>query len=246
MKKKSKKVASFIVMLFVTLTNYAQQTSDLLKITYQTSTVFDIDATIVNNAIATTLKETSLINSTLLVRDNDAIYFEEIELSSDLTDDHAFEIRRIISNEGYQNIMYNVKTKKVTKHKFSLGTNFCVDMDFADQKWNITEESKMIDKYKCYKATLKKQVLSKDGGTVLKDITAYFSPELPLSLGPLGYCGLPGLILELIDHSKNVRMVSLAYVNNKKAHYPTINSKCEQSFTNELELDNYLSLLRNK
>jgi GLPGLI family protein len=247
MKKKSKLASSFILILIVTCTAYAQQnTGKGLNIIYQTLTIFDLDSTIVNNVVATTLKETSPINSTLLIKENNALYYENIELSSDLVNNRSFEIRRIISNEGYQSIKYNTNTQKVIKHKFTLGTNFCINSNFADYIWAITSETKMIDKYKCYKATLKKQVLSKDGGTLVKEVTAYFAPELPFSLGPLGYCGLPGLILELIDSSKNVRMVSLSYINNNKLNYPSINNKCQQSFNTDLELDTYLSLLRDR
>lgn len=64
-------------------------------------------------------------------------------------------------------------------------------------KWVVTNETKMIDNYKCYKATADwiddnkiKQV------KVLKKAIAWFTPEIPLRFGPNGLGGLPGLILE--------------------------------------------------
>jgi len=59
---------------------------------------------------------------------------------------------------------------------------------FSD--WKITSETKMIGKYKVYKAT---RINEKS-----KEITTvWFTPEIPASFGPKGYGHLPGLILEL-------------------------------------------------
>lgn len=54
--------------------------------------------------------------------------------------------------------------------------------------WNLTTESKIIDNYTCYKATSKIRNVN---------IEAWYCPEIPVSLGPNEFKGLPGLILEL-------------------------------------------------
>lgn len=60
--------------------------------------------------------------------------------------------------------------------------------------WNIFKETKKIYGYKCLKATTK--IIINDNGEE-QLVTAWFSPEIPVSFGPLGYSGLPGLILEI-------------------------------------------------
>jgi GLPGLI family protein len=60
--------------------------------------------------------------------------------------------------------------------------------------WRLTNETKIIDSYLCYKATYNHSVKSMQGL-----VTAWYCPELPFSFGPKGYGGLPGLIVELSD-----------------------------------------------
>jgi len=59
-------------------------------------------------------------------------------------------------------------------------------------EWEITNESKYIGKFKVLKATTTRKL-----GSYFEEIEAWFTPELPYSFGPLGYNGLPGLILEM-------------------------------------------------
>lgn len=59
--------------------------------------------------------------------------------------------------------------------------------------WTITKETKKIGKYKVIKATKNKVLTNKR----IIEIVAWFAPEIPNNYGPLGYYGLPGLILEL-------------------------------------------------
>lgn len=63
-------------------------------------------------------------------------------------------------------------------------------------KWKITDETKQIDNYFCYKAVAQQTVINSKG--VFKHpIIAWFCPSIPYGFGPKGYKGLPGLILEL-------------------------------------------------
>ena len=63
--------------------------------------------------------------------------------------------------------------------------------------WKIENESKKIDDYICYKATLVEKYKNRMNEEKHKTIVAWFCPEIPYSFGPNEYYGLPGLILEL-------------------------------------------------
>ena len=65
--------------------------------------------------------------------------------------------------------------------------------------WDITSESKMVDKYLCYKANHIKSYIGRDGKEKNITIIAWFAPSLPFAYGPKDYNGLPGLILELTE-----------------------------------------------
>ena len=60
----------------------------------------------------------------------------------------------------------------------------------------ISTETKKIDNYTCYKATTE-YVVTNPKGTFKHPVVAWFCPEIPISHGPNGYGGLPGLILEI-------------------------------------------------
>lgn len=68
------------------------------------------------------------------------------------------------------------------------GETFIIKDSLNKNNWKIENEKKDIGKYTCVKAVVKEND---------RDIVAWFCPELPFSYGPLGYNGLPGLILEL-------------------------------------------------
>ena len=64
-------------------------------------------------------------------------------------------------------------------------------------KWETTAETKKIDNYTCYKAIYKEKIINRLGEEKIREIVAWFTPDLPYSYGPLEFNGLPGLILEL-------------------------------------------------
>ena len=76
-------------------------------------------------------------------------------------------------------------------------------INYSDEtKWELSEETKIIDNYVCYKAT-STQIVINSKGTFKHPIIAWYCPSIPFSYGPRGYTGLPGLILELqVRHIK--------------------------------------------
>lgn len=76
----------------------------------------------------------------------------------------------------------------------SLKKNFLVT-DELNYKWNITNETKKINDFTCYKATT-----SFRGNT----FEAWFTPDISINAGPWKWYGLPGLIVEATDTDKSV------------------------------------------
>lgn len=63
--------------------------------------------------------------------------------------------------------------------------------------WQLFNESKRINDYLCYKAVSVLEYITYKGKKISTEVVAWYSPFIPLSHGPKGYGGLPGLILEL-------------------------------------------------
>ena len=86
--------------------------------------------------------------------------------------------------------------------------------------WKLDNESKMIGKYLCFKATSIREVKSlefdseEDGENVSDElveetktqtIVAWYTSDIPVNHGPEEYWGLPGLIMELnVDKTQYV------------------------------------------
>ena len=78
--------------------------------------------------------------------------------------------------------------------------------DINKNNWQLINETKMIDKFLCYKAILTKTIINRNGNKKNIKIIAWYSPSIPLSYGPKDYFGLPGLILEIEE--RNFRLVA--------------------------------------
>lgn len=95
--------------------------------------------------------------------------------------------------------------KYFNKHILFLGQVFdkyYLVKDSVQIKWKIYNERKKIGGYVCHKAI---------GRFRGRKYNVWFSNEIPVSLGPWKLSGLPGLIFEAVDSTRNVsfRLVSI-------------------------------------
>lgn len=98
-----------------------------------------------------------------------------------------------IMKVGESSTIYMDMNKQVTVSQENiLDRTFLIREATRTYKWDITTESKEIFKKKCTKATLKET----------PTVTAWFTTDIPIAFGPMGYYGLPGLILQLETAAK--------------------------------------------
>lgn len=130
-------------------------------------------------------------------------------------------------SNGQGSIYKNLKDKKMIEDTEQFSKRFRVVEDMELPEWQMTGETKQIGQYTAYKATMVKIDKSIDWGSMFrrgrrggnetkKDstktkeekkepkeegrtliVTAWYTPQIPVSAGPADYWGLPGLILEL-------------------------------------------------
>jgi GLPGLI family protein len=122
-------------------------------------------------------------------------------------------------SNGQGSIYKNTKDKQMIEDVEQFSKRFMVMEDMDMPTWEMGTETKKIGNYTCYKATMVKIDKSIDWGSIFsrrgvkkeKDstkvkakeeiktlvVTAWYTPQIPVSAGPAEYWGLPGLILEL-------------------------------------------------
>lgn len=132
-------------------------------------------------------------------------------LSSEDTD-IILDISDMIGDEYYNKINSDTVYAKNQKIK-RLYNHFCYSLIKTD--WFVTKEKKIINGFKCMKATA---TLEKDYGDGQKikiyNIVAWFCPELKSSFGPKSYSGLGGLIIELEQPLIIFKLVRMFYSTN--------------------------------
>ena len=142
-----------------------------------------------------------------------------------------------VRNSNDNNLLYkNIKTNVVLTEDESMdGKNYLINDVLQKYDWKILGETKKIGGYNCLKATAIEKVTAEDLARYAdfkkqqatkpsylgimdepkdKNIVAWFTNEIPVSHGPDGYWGLPGLILE-VTKGKTILLCSKVIINPK-------------------------------
>jgi GLPGLI family protein len=143
----------------------------------------------------------------LIILDGNSYFFKKAGLtdikSSGLMDGFS----------GYTGEIYNYGDSIYKKQSF-LGNNV-YQKSKNIENWIITDESKLIDNFLCFKATNIKKVIGNDK-VFNHPVIAWFCPKIPYQLGPNGYGNLPGLILELQVRNVTFGMSKIDFESNEK------------------------------
>ncbi|MFI1744325.1 GLPGLI family protein [Thalassobellus sediminis] len=157
----------------------------------------------------------------LTFNQSESLYKEEEKLEAP-GQGGGMRFRMMMGTGGAQ--YKNVKDQKVLKEEEFFGKQFLVNDSLQKLEWELGAETKTIGKYTCFKATAIKKVEGfdiasfrrrndnekpKDSTSAKKEetkevdepreieVTAWYTPQIPINQGPDVYWGLPGLILEI-------------------------------------------------
>jgi len=145
----------------------------------------------------------------------------------------------------------NIKEKRIANQKESFSKLFLIKDSLLVYQWNFEEGTKMIGEHLCFKATTQKEVSNrrmrrprrsnkKENDSVPKtktiEVTAWYTPDIPINNGPKDYSGLPGLILEL-QEGKTSLLCTKIVINPKETitlKEPTKGKKVSQKKFDEI------------
>jgi len=113
----------------------------------------------------------------------------------------------ITVSEGSDVLYKNIKEDRYANKTELYGKLFLVKDTLQKPDWQLGSETKNIGDYTCFKATYTEEVesltLSDEGEQVTekieRNVTAWYTPQIPVNNGPQNFQGLPGLILEIND-----------------------------------------------
>ncbi|MFK2819231.1 GLPGLI family protein [Flavobacteriaceae sp. LMIT009] len=122
----------------------------------------------------------------------------------------------------------NIKSNEFVQVQEFYGKQFLVKDELQKINWTMSKESKNIGNYMSLKATasIPKSELewynfswsdirnadSESGDEEMVEVTAWYTPQIPVSMGPSEFWGLPGLILEV--NMNNTTMLCSKIVMN--------------------------------
>ncbi len=141
-------------------------------------------------------KNTDKIELKLIFNKNESLFYYEDALETD--DNNMFNLTLIFAKTIGKYYVNNINNQVLHKKELRDGTKVIIKKKSNDYNWDLKNEIKTIGKYTCYKAVYSKKYI-KNNETKVKIVEAWYAPEIPVNSGPIGYRGLPGLILELKD-----------------------------------------------
>jgi len=197
-----------ILFLFSSTTIFAQEFQGVA--TYKTQRKLDIqiDSTQVGgmqDQLMAMLKKQFEKTYTLTFNKAESIYKEDESLAPPSTGSSMV----FISSAGGSGELYkNIKSQRYVQQSDLLGKVFLIKDALKTSPWKLHADTKNIGEYSCYKATLEREVdsdaLLDEGSKKTQSVTAWYTPQIPVSNGPEEFQGLPGLILELSYDSQTI------------------------------------------
>ncbi|MCO6148968.1 GLPGLI family protein [Flavobacterium sp. NRK1] len=169
------KLFSLMLLSFFGLSAFSQQNNNAV-----------IDYTEYNNT-----ESPNTLTSTLYIQNSITIFLPKFTTQVfNNPKEEANRTNRITMNTDYLKIDHS--NKQVLSIEGFQAEYLLVKDEYPNLQWNVSQEEKVIGKYKCIKATTNYRG---------RDWVAWFAPEIPLNYGPWKLYGLPGLIVEASDAS---------------------------------------------
>lgn len=167
------------------------------------------------NWVYSQINENSGVTDMVLICDSEsAIFYADKPMALDNKYGYAMAMS-FLEADGITYV--DLKSEEKIRFLDAYGERFLIYSSLKTPKWVIHKESKNILGFNCLKAT-RSYTVNNPEGSVNKNATAWFTPQVSFSFGPSGYFGLPGLILEIeyngfIVSASEVNIESLEPIN---------------------------------
>lgn len=208
-----------LVMIFMITNVFSQDFQGIATYKTKRKVDFKMDSTAVDVGMQAQIQEMlakQFEKEFELVFDKETSVYKEVE-KLNAPQPAGVRVMMIGGGSGSNVLFKNIKEKRYANQNELMGKIFLIKDELNKQEWKLTDEKKHIGEYTCYKATYTSEVRainsisingedSKEQSDEMREvtITAWYTPEIPVSNGPSTYWGLPGLILEANDGSETI------------------------------------------
>lgn len=159
---------------------------------------------ILNLDPTTFLKDTLGVPAFLYFKDSCSLYvfnrsgdMPESRSLPDQFNEGATEIAYAV-NDRYGNMFFkDFSASRLLIRQLIWGKAYRTEEPLPSIQWTITPETRQIGKFNCHKA------LTRFRG---RDYEAWFCPDVPVKDGPWKFQGLPGLIMDIYDSKREIRI----------------------------------------
>lgn len=142
------------------------------------------------DAYAKTLPSEGKFEKQLIFTSESSLYIEALISKEALPNEHQKALFFVNFGKAPKPTLKQLFIDFEKEERFALlefmTREFRVEDSLENRAWKLQTERKKIGEYVCMKATT---ILDGD------EITAWFTPEIPVPAGPADYYGLPGLVL---------------------------------------------------
>lgn len=196
----------FIHLLFLIISfNYCLAQSRGV-ITYKTLTVNSSERTAILKSNEQVLAFMKIVdeeignNEFLLMFDKNVSHFElKNKVTSDYKKDKMLsDFASQITSRGIYFV--DSSTGQILNQFENSGATFLIESNAKDFKWTLTNETKKIGEYICFKATTSYLSINSKGENTVS-VTAWYAPKIQIPFGPKNFVGLSGLVLELQERN---------------------------------------------
>lgn len=182
-----------ILTLLIALPFFLQAQNNEGIITYEEVLTLNIELPEEMKQYASLIPKEQRNKMNLFFNGKESLYTasKEVEASEDnpFSSNVNVNIQTVSIGGGGQTVIYtDLENAKLLRSENLMGQQFLVKGKSEEMAWKVLGEQKKIAGYTCVKAEL-----ATDSSTLV----AWFAPEIPASVGPMSFRGLPGAILEM-------------------------------------------------
>ena len=149
--------------------------------------------------------------SVLRIKDHKSLYYPLEKVTNDTINSHVVYgegkhtfINRETSEKEYKIVYMDQSIGEKSSVEYAYGKEYLIEKEPLDVKWELTNERKNMYGYSC-----KKALLSAELGKGIVEV--WYTDEVDVSIGPAGYWGLPGLIVQVIEEYAIINFDRILY-----------------------------------